>query len=89
MLDLIADLVVQSIATSRIPWPESLARQRRAALAVAVTTFVINAAVYHATSAATTAVWQIVVLVGDSLVALGAPVQYDRSLQAGPTGLVA
>ena len=71
MLDLIADLVVQSIATSRIRWPESLARQRRAALAVAVTTLVINAAVYHANSAATTAVWQIVVLVGDSLVALG------------------
>jgi hypothetical protein len=71
MLDLIADLVVESIATSSIPWPESLARQRRAALAVAVTTFVINAAVYHVTSAATPALWQIVVLVGDSLVALG------------------
>lgn len=56
MLDLIADLVVESIAASGVPWPESSARQRRRALAVAVTTVGINAAVYHANSAATTAV---------------------------------
>jgi hypothetical protein len=70
MLDLIADLVVEFIVPA-IPWPERRARQRRAVLAVAMTTFVINAAFYYVTSAATTAVWQIVVLVGDSLVALG------------------